>query len=35
MYSSVRGNFDGVNDIPWQLEPIHVNEFPPEFGKSL
>ena len=35
MYSSVRGNFDGVNDIPWQLEPIHVNEFPPEFGKSF
>lgn len=35
MYSSVRSNFDGVNDIPWQLEPIHVNEFPSEFGKSF
>lgn len=35
MYSSVRGNFDGVNDIPWQLEPIHVDEFPSEFGKSF
>lgn len=35
MYSSVRDNFDGVNDIPWQLEPIHVDEFPPEFGKSF
>lgn len=35
MYSSVRNNFDGVNDIPWQLEPIHVDEFPSEFGKSF
>ena len=35
MYSSVRDNFDGVNDIPWQLEPIHVDEFPPELGKSF
>lgn len=35
MYSSIRGNFDGVNDIPWQLEPIHVEEFPSEFGKSF
>lgn len=35
MYSSERNNFDGVNDIPWQLEPIHVEEFPSEFGKSF
>ena len=35
MYSSEMNNFDGVNDIPWQLEPIHVEEFPSEFGKSF
>lgn len=35
IYSSEMNNFDGVNDIPWQLEPIHVEEFPSEFGKSF
>ena len=32
---SVKKDFDGVNDIPWQLEPIHISEFPIELGSSF
>lgn len=34
-HRSVKKDFDGVNDIPWQLEPIHVSEFPTELGSSF
>lgn len=33
--SFCKKDFDGVNDIPWQLEPIHISEFPIELGSSF
>lgn len=32
LYESERRKFDKTNSIPWQLEPIWVNQFPKELG---
>lgn len=34
-FSSERNRFRGVEDIPWQLEPIWVDEFPQELGEDF
>lgn len=35
IFESERGRFNGVEDIPWQLEPIWVNDFPSELGRAF
>lgn len=32
LYPDSINHFDGIHSIPWQLEPIWVNEFPEELG---
>lgn len=34
-FNSERNKFRGVSDIPWQLEPIWVDEFPKELGDDF
>lgn len=34
-YSSERSRFRGVSDIPWQLEPIWIDNFPEELGDDF
>ncbi len=34
-YSSERGKFRGVSDIPWQLEPIWIDDYPKELGDDF
>lgn len=35
IFESERARFNGVEDIPWQLEPIWVNDFPSQLGSSF
>ena len=35
LYDSERRKFDKTNSIPWQLEPIWVNDFPSELGSDF
>ena len=34
-FSSERAKFRGVSDIPWQLEPIWVDNYPEELGNNF
>lgn len=34
-YNSEYNRFRGVADIPWQLEPIWINDFPKELGENF
>lgn len=34
-FASERSKFKGVSDIPWQLEPIWVDDFPEELGEDF
>ncbi len=34
-YSSERTKFRGVSDIPWQLEPIWIDDYPNELGDDF
>lgn len=34
-FSSERSKFRGVSDIPWQLEPIWIDDFPTELGDNF
>lgn len=34
-YSSERSKFRGVSDIPWQLEPIWIDDYPNELGDDF
>lgn len=34
-YSSERSRFRGVSDIPWQMEPIWIDNFPEELGDDF
>lgn len=35
LYSDYKRQFDGIHSIPWQLEPIWVDSFPPELGDDF
>ena len=34
-FSSERSKFRGVSDIPWQLEPIWIDDYPTELGEEF
>ena len=34
-FSSERDKFRGVSDIPWQLEPIWIDDYPTELGEEF